>query len=466
MSQNFMRRIPIFLGSALVLLFGAVPSFGQGGGLVGPGADAGRKEWSHPAAKQYRDAYNDMIRGTRPFNPADKEDVEAVARAARWYVYRINWTEYLTAKPEDPGVPDMVSEFETQVKLATDPKIKGNELFAQQFFKELSARLKETVAVNDKKVNVNSARMLGMLADKGFEDAGEVLADIAKTKDTNDGVRYYAYQGIGHMLARWSRTPPTTPSKKLPEYLQLLIAAVDRKPAFNVSLAQPEEIDGFRMLRREAIKALAESRVPAVADEKGVLGVKPALVLLRAMNSDGFVPETRIDEQVEAAIGITRMPAKALESYQPDYAAYQVGHLVVRAANRASQPRSEYETRAPWKVTGARLWDAMREMQNNAQGIKDEKAAAYTGQVALKCAELLVDLEKSGKAEPGSLLVWLQENTPPNNSLYKGMADSRVNPAKKPGEDKTEKPEKPPEKPEKTEKPEKPPEKPAKPDKP
>ena len=454
MSQTPTRRSPIFLGSALVLLIAATSTFGQGG-LVGPGADAGKKEWSYPAGKPYRDAYNEMIRGTRPFNPAVKEDEEAIARAARWFVYRINWTEFLE-KSDGMGVPDIVTEFETQLKLATDPKHKGNELFVERFFKELTARLKETIAANDKRVNVNSALMLALLTDKGFEDAADALAVAAQAKDTNDGVRYYAYQGLGRLFARWKRTPPAAPSKKMPDYLQLLIAAVERKPTFNLSLAQIEEIDGFRMLRREAVKALAESRVPALADEKGVLGLKPALVLLRVVNSDGLIPEARIDEQIEAAIGIARMPDKSLESYQPDYAAYQVGNLVVRAASRAIQPKNEYEAHAPWKVIGARLWDAMREMQNNAQGLKDEKAAAYTGQVALKCAELLVDLEKGGKAEPGALLVWLQENTPLNNTLYKGVADARVNPPKRPGEDTPAKPEKP-------SKPEKPVEKPEKP---
>jgi hypothetical protein len=441
MNHTPMRRFPIFLGSALVLLLASVSASGQGA-LVGPGSKAGEKEWRE---RPYKDRYNEMLRaaaGTAPFNPADKTDEESIARAARWFVYRINWTEYLE-KTDGTGVPDMVVEFENQLKLATDPKIKGNELFLDRFFKELSARLKETVAVNDKRVNVNSASMLAMLADKGSEDAADVLAEVARTKETNDGVRYYAYQGIGRLFARWHRTPPAAASKKIPDYLQLLIAAVERKPAFNITLAQPEEVDGFRMLRREAVKALAESRVPALA----------ALVLLRVVNSDGLIPEARIDEQIEAAIGIARMPAKSLEGYQPDYAAYQVGNLVVRVASHATNPKTEYETRAPWKVTGARLWDAMREMQNNAQGLKDEKAAAYTGQVTLKCAELLVDLEKSGKAEPGSLLVWLQDNTPLNNTLYKGVADSRVNPAKRPGEERTEKPEKPPEKPEKPEKP-------------
>ncbi len=220
--------------------------------------------------------------------------------------------------------------------------------------------------------------MLALMAEKGSEDAADVLAEAARSKDTNDGVRYYAYQGLGRLFARWHRTPPAAPSKKIADYLALLIAAVERTPTFNVSLAPRDEVDGFRMLRREAVKALAESRIPALADDKGVLGLKPALVLLRVVSSDGLSPETRLDEQIEAAIGITRMPAKALESYQPDYAAYQVGHLVVRAADHATQPKTEYDTHAPWKVTGARLYDAMREMVTNVQGLKDDKVRDYT----------------------------------------------------------------------------------------
>ncbi len=48
-----------------------------------------------PLREACRDAYTEMRDGKRPFNPTSKEDEEAIARAARWFVYRINWTEYL-----------------------------------------------------------------------------------------------------------------------------------------------------------------------------------------------------------------------------------------------------------------------------------------------------------------------------------------------------------------------------------
>ena len=63
--------------------------------------------------------------------------------------------------------------------------------------------------------------------------------------------------------------------------------------------APQEEIDGFRYVRREAIMALAQCRYPTLADK-----THPTWLLLKSAVRDDIHPEPRLDERVEAAIGV------------------------------------------------------------------------------------------------------------------------------------------------------------------
>src|SRR5204862_5746738 len=128
---------------------------------------------------------------------------------------------------------------------------------------------------------------------------------------------------------------------------QAVLEFLNRRPGGLHANSPPEEVDGYRLLRREALRALAQTHAPALGEK-----YRPALSLVRFVGNDARVaPPPRLDERLEAAIGLARMrPAK---EYQPDYAAYEIGRFVVEfgsAANReitTSTPAAQ--RKRPWK---------------------------------------------------------------------------------------------------------------------
>src|SRR6185312_14029984 len=94
---------------------------------------------------------------------------------------------------------------------------------------------------------------------------------------------------------------------------------------------------GFCLLRREAIRALAQIHMPAVSDK-----VRPALTLARFAGADGGIqPPPRIDERMEAALGLARMQAAQDKQYQIDYAAGQIGRCLGAFAQKANEEKDK-----------------------------------------------------------------------------------------------------------------------------
>ena len=109
----------------------------------------------------------------------------------------------------------------------------------------------------------------------------------ARASEQNDGVRFYVLRGLRKLLA-FVRPPDMTPVLTKAQQTSCAEAIVEflekrKGPAKNAS---PEEIDGFRLLRREAIRSLSQIHMPSVNDK-----VRPALVLARfAGNDEGIKP--------------------------------------------------------------------------------------------------------------------------------------------------------------------------------
>jgi hypothetical protein len=235
--------------------------------------------------------------------------------------------------------------------------------------------------------------------------------------------------------------PPLPPDRKAKEarYAQILIDAIGRKPPKDVLVVTPEETEGLRVLRREAVRALAQLRNPGITDEKGVLSLRTAQTLLRVAANESLNPEARLDEQLEAGIGVARMQARLLPAYQPDYAAYNLGQFAAEFVRRAGLEPPQF----PWKFYAARFSDALEIMRDDLKDFPDKNAAAYVGQLVSKSLPVLKEVETNGKGDASDLKVWLGTNLPSNTTLYKGVADSAVKPLDRENPTPPEKPAKP-----------------------
>ena len=166
-------------------------------------------------------------------------------------------------------------------------------------------------------------------------------------------------------------------------------------------------------------RALAQGPYPTLADKS-----RPALLLLKVAARDGIVPEPRLDERVEAAIGVAHARPDLDADYQPDYAAHQLGLFAADFAVHFAQWKQDSLTDAsvPWKVDAGRLIEALEQMKTQAK-------SAYVGKVVDEAVKLLLNIERGADANPFDLQQALQTEPSPSPELYKGDAASIVKPA-------------------------------------
>jgi hypothetical protein len=373
-------------------------------------------------------------------NKDSKEDQAAIDVSAQWYTYRLTWDP----TPGAGHINTLMEEFFGQVNNADSPAMrKGNPAFAELYLKALAVRARDVIQTGNSIAAVNAARMLARLTRAGSDEAADACLDAVK--DANGfldpkarlGVQYWAFQGLGTALQRLGEAPP--PAEGAPpaaavaarkerekNIVQALVQAIERKPTANPAPPGPDEVRGLQIYRREAVRALSQYRSPAVTDEKGVVKVPSALTLLKVVNDDGMSPPAALDEEIEAAAGVASLLSKAVPSYQPAYAAQQLGYLVVEVARNA-----QAGDKFPWKVYAARLADALEAMRADVKGNPDKAAADYVAKMVDLAARVLKDIETSSKGNGSDLKFWLVNTPVPQKMLFAGLPDSTVHPLEK-----------------------------------
>jgi hypothetical protein len=273
---------------------------------------------------------------------------------------------------------------------------------------------------------VNAARVASKLAAlSGREEAADLLVKIIaepkkgeKDPKQVEGAKYYALQGLKELQRNLAQkqTPPIKDAKRRGEVIEVLVAFVERKPPYAVNTE--DEAEGLRMIRREAIRALAEVREARLA---GSPNGHVALALARVVGKDKLlVIEPRLDEQVEAAVGLCRLPLDPQKEYQPGYAAYLIARFV---KDFERQYQASRMLREPWKAHAARMRDGLKGME-----------AASGGDVLVKTVQnltekILEDVEKGSRlANPKTLSDWLDSNLPTQKTIYKSEESSVVTP--------------------------------------
>jgi hypothetical protein len=419
--------------------------------LPSDGSEAFQKKYS--PHKLVFSTINKPVEGEKASKDS-KEHRDAIDMTAQYYTYRLTWPSNTT-----PGEIDKLwGEFLREVNTAdADPMRKGNPVFTEMLLKALALRARDVVQTKQQIAVVNAARMLARLARAGSDDAADACLEMIKN-DKNFiepaarlGAQYWALDGLGGWLGRTPDAGTTVaPGRAAREasYVEALVNVIEQFMAKDrTSAALPDdEMKGQQLFRREAVRALAQYRGPALLDAKGAVKVKSALTLLKVMNDDGLYPSARLDEQIEAAWGVARLQSKPVPDYRPDYAVQQVGYIVVLMAANARPPATGTKPGTgprtgdiPWKVHAARLADALKMMQADVKDNPDKAAAAYVEKVLPQALRVLADLEVSERANGGDLKFWLSSNPVPDKSLYKSLPDATVNPLEKP--DALEKPE-------------------------
>jgi hypothetical protein len=428
------RAFRFSLLSTVILLFVAVP-----GALHAlDGADmlpAEGQEKLKDEFKNWNGVWAKLLNGDA-VDPSNPQHQQAIDAAAKWAAYRLTW-----GFEKDPEkINALFHEFNITLESLHNGKEKTQKV-SELFIKQVIAHAAEVMNTKKAVYRLNGARLLARIADQGpNETQADVLARLAGTNEAAladaltaaikdpaqiDAVKYWAFRGLRYLLA----LPPQKPTPLLPRAneeaaLEAVVKFLqDRNKDFPPG-TPADQIDGFRMVRREAIAALAQGRYPTLADKS-----RPTWLLLKVAARDGILPEPRLDERVEAAIGGAHAQPDLDKDYQPDYAAHQLGLFVADFAAHYSLSKQESppDTSFPWKVDASRLIEALEQL-------KAQTKDAHLAKVVDESVKLLANIEKGLAANPFALEQLLKSEPSPSSELYKGDAASVVKPASAPKE--------------------------------
>ncbi len=337
------------------------------------------------------------------------------ATVVRYLVYRLTDKQRHGTPGDMAGV---VKEGEIWIGNVYHSSTK-NLPFREEFRKQMLAELKRITEPRKQHAitKVNAARVLARLAGTtGDEEVVDHLVAVVSDKNQVDGARYWAFRGLRDLFAlrheRAAADDGTGPAVKNVAAMKKAAEAVAQfieRPLPVKADAPAEEKNGLRMVRREAIRALAEMREPKAG--------KAALVLTRLVAQDkGLALVPRLDERIEAAIGIGLLRPDA--DFQPGYALPHVARMLVEFL-RGAQSKSNRE---PWKVHAARLEEAFRHMARPDAYGKDAAVQAFAKVVL----PMMVDLSEKELVPNPRPLQDFAGMPPAAASVYKSDPKSTV----------------------------------------
>lgn len=387
-----------------------------------------------------------LFKGEVVSDPNNKAHIEAIDVAAKEITYPLYWQgRSLKAGGTNPSplLKDTVDELDNRLRSLSRNKEPSTVAAAQALFtKAVVQRANEVILAGPPISSVNAARLISMLpqrlpgqtskdwvaevmprmnadaADQILSTAADLIA--ADPKRLNDGVRYYLLRAAHDVLALPPQRPAIYKQATVDKVIQSAMTVASRR--FDFPKATPRgEVEGFKILRAEALRVLAWAPTPSMGTDR------PALVLARVAASDQSVnPPPRVEELVESSIGLCRLIAASGKSadFNADYAAQQVARAISAIgieANKNIEVKSPTLRLRPWKVDGARLLEAIELIQSN----KDP----YITEMVKQTRPLLLDLEAGRVTQAANLGTWANGDTKPaGNSLYKGGEPSEVKP--------------------------------------
>jgi hypothetical protein len=382
------------------------------------------------------------LQGWHDGKPMGSGDKKILEKAAKWYIYRLTLPQFQERIPPE-GAPlsqgrsvyDLLKELFALLVLP-DPSrnIQANDN-QRRYMEEFTAALIEPidrVLQNAKPIaRINAAIVLARLGETGDEAVVKPLLKILNDKNQYDAVKLYALMGLKNVFrAKNSGDPNQPPWKDVDDrsdYARDMLEFMVRKPNLPPNAA-PEEMEAFKYVRREAIRAVAQTRLPQLLKKNKPLSLadrrlaRPALELTRVMRNDGINPAPTFTEQIEAAIGICLMNPREDPTYHVPYALQQLGLFLVDFADKYEKDRSKTTKSEPWQRESIRLQQALSSLET-ANASPEDKAMILKFVGLAK--PMLKRIEEKSESNVRELRNWLGTNKP-GDSLYKGDKEATI----------------------------------------
>jgi hypothetical protein len=450
----------------------AVPLLALGGTAAAQSLNDGM-EGLQKKYRANRDLIGSLLRAKTVLDPNNAVQVEAVDVMAKLATYPL----VLEVDDKKPGEIDkhFRGYLESDLSHILTYKDKNPEM-PKVYADKVRVHALEVFAHPSAKpiIRVNAARMLARLGELGQPELADDLVELLHTPPPrgNDGVRYWALKGLRDLLAVNNDIgEPALDKARREKVTVALLDFLQHPPAF-ASNAAPDEVEGYKLLRREGVRALAEVRRPYFNPK-----VRPAVVLARfaaddarlrprptradagpSMDDGGIdAPDpgadapaddgsrgggrggrgagrgrraeaslgARLDEQLEAVIGLARLrpDKKEWPGYQPDYAAEQIAHFVAAFGKMASEDedRQAKDHLRPWKVDAVRMLGPVGAMGSEIRDPFIEKVAGATVRV-------LNQIIQGGQASAADMS-FLADAKAANQTLFRGDRETSVRPS-------------------------------------
>jgi hypothetical protein len=381
--------------------------------------------------------------GRGEVSEADKRLLE---KAAKWYIYRLTHKEFQERRPPDgTSVGTGQSTYDIlqrdlypliAVPDPTKPPLTDNQIkFMQAFTRALLDPIRKVLVNPVPIARINAAIVLAKLSETQQEELADDLVKVIQDPEQLDAVKLYALRGLKTLLqgepyldrdvneVRYKTGDTFGDRDREKRCILALIEFINRQPRFS-GKPTPAEVNAYRYVRREAVRALGFSRYPAVADPRThVISAPTAVVLTRVMRRSGLSPEPSVSEQMEAAIGICQLRAREYLSYNVETAANHIGWFVVDFADKYEQDRTKGAKGGRWRYDANRLITGLQTL-----GAESQSNAKVT-QVVRRCTEVLRNIHGGTPTDVRGLRTWLDQNPPSDPRLYKGEETSAVRPS-------------------------------------
>lgn len=414
----------LFVARCLLGLFALVWIMDAGKALRSqqpiPGAAGEKRLEAEQLKGDEKNTFDKLRDGNIPYEPKHQPLLE---KAARYYVNRVTWVEY-QKKPFESGPTATINDLviveayrqilDVKKQATKQPDRDQQRKFLLEFGKALTAAIDEVLKNPMAIARVNAARILTRLGEAGLEESADYMVKVMQDKEQIDAVKLYVLRGLKELLAANGKIKD--PEREL-RIVQALLEFMKRPPTYG-DKAPADEVEAHRYLRREAIRALAQSHLPALVHKKEV-AAQPALELLRVMSKDGVTPEPSFSEQLEAAIGICKMQSKNYKEYQPDYAAQHLGYFLSDFMTRYNDDRTKTLRSEAWKIQAVRLQQALDELGS-------ENKDVYIAALITKAKPLLAKIEGDMVPQANVVGDWVKGKPAKSTTLYKGDDNSAV----------------------------------------
>lgn len=381
--------------------------------------------------KENRDLISKLLRGEVPGDPGNPEHVKALEAEARYVLFRFHDIEYHDQAVKDDRktiarlIRDFESDFNSLVKTPARTAAVW-PIYTRAMTTQGKAALQSRFAI----ARINVARCLARLAELEQPDLAEFYAGVLFDETQLDAVKYYALRGLTDLLGN-EKVQAAMKKETLDKAARATMVVAQRSAKF-LPGTPDTEIEGFRVLRREALRALAAARLPSLSDKS-----QPAALLAKTLAGTGVNPKVKMDERVEAAIGLGKMRPDADPDYAPDYAAGQVGTFVSEFRTFAlDRDGGNKIAKLPCKVYAARLQDALDRLDKACE--KQPKAVKeYVTAVSKAAYPVLGLLQKDNPSVPqvdnfARELDRTVGTGGPNKQLFKGRPRSNAFPGSPP----------------------------------